>query len=61
MIIYDATGGINDALLTVNKDGVIAKNIRVQTYLNVGQHSRIEDYTSPEYIDGTGVFWIGSE
>lgn len=61
MIIYDATGGMNDALLTVNKDGVIAKNIRVQTYLNIGQHSRIEDYTSPDYIDGTGVFWIGSE
>lgn len=61
MIIYDATGGIEDALLTVNKDGVIAKNIRVNTYLNIGQHSRIEDYTSPDYIEGTGVFWIGGE
>lgn len=61
MIIYDATGGIEDALLTVNKDGVIAKNIRVNTYLNIGHHSRIEDYTSPDYIEGTGVFWIGGE
>ena len=61
MIIYDATGGIEDALLTVNKDGVIAKNIRVNTYLNIGQHSRIEDYTSPDYIEGIGVFWIGGE
>lgn len=61
MIIYDATGSIEDALLTVNKDGVIAKNIRVNTYLNIGQHSRIEDYTSPDYIEGTGVFWIGGE
>lgn len=61
MIIYDATGGIEDALLTVNKDGVIAKNIRVNTYLNIGQHSRIEDYTSPDYVEGTGVFWIGGE
>jgi hypothetical protein len=61
MIIYDATGGIEDALLTVNKDGVIAKNIRVNTYLHIGQHSRIEDYTSPDYIEGTGVFWIGGE
>lgn len=61
MIIYDATGDIEDVLLTVNKDGVIAKNIRVNTYLNIGQHSRIEDYTSPDYIEGTGVFWIGGE
>lgn len=61
MIIYDATGDIEDALLTVNKDGVIAKNIRVNTYLNIGQHSRIEDYTSPDYVEGTGVFWIGGE
>lgn len=61
MIIYDATGGIEDVLLTVNKDGVIAKNIRVNTYLNIGQHSRIEDYTSPDYVEGTGVFWIGGE
>lgn len=61
MIIYDATGGVQDALLTVNKDGVIAKNIRVNTYLNIGQHSRIEDYTSPDYVEGTGIFWIGGE
>ena len=61
MIIYDATGGIDDALLTVNKDGVDAKNMRVHTYLNIGKHSRIEDYTSPDYVEGTGVFWIGSD
>lgn len=61
MIIYDATGGMEDSLLDVNKDGVIAKNVKVNTYLNIGKHSRIEDYTSPDYIDGTGVFWIGSE
>ena len=61
MIIYDATGGMEDSLLDVNKDGVIAKNVKVNTYLNIGKHSRIEDYTSPDYIEGTGVFWIGSE
>lgn len=61
MIIYDATGGIEDSLLDVNKDGVIAKNVKVNTYLNIGKHSRIEDYTSPDYVEGTGVFWIGGE
>lgn len=61
MIIYDATGGMEDSLLDVNKDGVITKNVKVNTYLNIGKHSRIEDYTSPDYVEGTGVFWIGSE
>lgn len=61
MIIYDATGGIEDSLLDVNKDGVIAKNVKVNTYLNIGKHSRIEDYTSLDYVEGTGVFWIGGE
>ena len=61
MIIYDATGGMEDSLLDVNKDGVIAKNAKVNTYLNIGKHSRIEDYTSPDYVEGTGVFWIGGE
>ena len=61
MIIYDATGGIEDSLLDVNKDGMIAKNVKVSTYLNIGKHSRIEDYTSPDYVEGTGVFWIGSD
>lgn len=61
MIIYDATGGVDDSLLTVNKDGVIGKNIKVSTYLTIGKHSRIEDYTSPDYVDGTGVFWIGGD
>ena len=61
MIIYNATGGMEDSLLDVNKDGVIAKNVKVSTYLNIGKHSRIEDYTSPDYVEGTGVFWIGGE
>ena len=61
MIIYNATAGMEDSLLDVNKDGVIAKNVKVNTYLNIGKHSRIEDYTSPDYVEGTGVFWIGGE
>ena len=59
MIIYDKTGGGLDPLLTVNSDGVIAKNIKVSTYLNIGSHSRIEDYVHTDYTEGTGVFWIG--
>lgn len=61
MIIYDATGGINDAMLTVNSTGVVAKNVRVETYLNIGEHSRIEDYVHTDYTEGTGVFWIGGD
>lgn len=61
MIIYDVTGGTGDALLTVNSTGVIAKNVRVDTYLNIGEHSRMEDYTHTDYTEGTGVFWIGGD
>lgn len=61
MIIYDATGGLDDSLLTVNSTGMIAKNARIDTYLNIGQHSRLEDYTHTDYTEGTGVFWIGGD
>ncbi len=61
MVIYDATGSVDDPLLTVNSDGVIAKNIKLSTYLTIGQHSRIEDYDDPEGGTGTGVFWIGDD
>lgn len=61
MIIYNKTSSIDDPLLTVNSNGVIAKNIKVQQYLNIGTHSRVEDYTHTDGTDGTGVFWIGSD
>lgn len=53
MIIYNKTGSVDNPLLTVNKTGVVAENIRVKTYLNVGNRSRFEDYE-----DGTGCFYL---
>lgn len=62
MIIYNTSGTMdNDRLLDVNSDGVDAKNIKVSKYLNIGSHSRMEDYTHVDYTQGTGVFWIGSD
>lgn len=60
MKIYNAKSGINsEPLLDVNSEGIDAENIKVRTYLNIGSHSRIEDYTHTDYTQGTGVFWIG--
>ena len=61
MIIYNKTSSVDDPLLTVNSNGVVAKNVKVSTYLNIGSHSRIEDYTHTDGSIGTGVFWIGSD
>lgn len=62
MVIYNKTGTIeNDQLLEVNSNGVIAKNVKVSTYLNIGAHSRVEDYVHEDGSEGTGVFWIGSD
>lgn len=61
MIIYNKTSSVDDPLLTVNSNGVVAKNVKVSTYLNIGSHSRIEDYTHTDGSVGTGVFWIGSD
>lgn len=55
MIIRNTSGtAVDDQLLNVNSDGVNAKNIKVRKYLNIGSHSRLEDYEN-----GTGVFYIG--
>lgn len=59
MIIYDTTGSGDDELLVVNSDGVVGKNMTVRTYLTIGSHSRLEDYTHTDGTNGTGVFWIG--
>ena len=61
MYVYNTTGTSDDPVLTANATGVIAKNVRVRQYLNIGTHSRIEDYTHTDGTVGTGVFWIGSD
>lgn len=45
----------NEDMLTANKDGVDAKNLRASTYLIIGGRSRFENYGSYR----TGCFWIG--
>ena len=58
--IIDKTGASQEVLLEAKYDEelgetiVRSKNMRVEKYLNIGTHSRIEDYEN-----GTGVFWIG--
>lgn len=62
MIIYDKTSSTDEALLSVTSDGVVGKNVKVSTYLTVGSHSRLEDYSDSSTGDiGTGVFWIGDD
>lgn len=62
MVVYNTSGvSTTDAVLTANSSGVIAKNVRVRQYLNIGSHSRVEDYTHTDSTVGTGVFWIGSD
>lgn len=59
MVIYDTTGSSETELLKAGYDNqlnetiVRTKNIKVDKYLSIGRHSRIEDYE-----DGTGIFYI---
>ena len=58
--IIDKTGASDEVLLEAKYDEelgetiVRSRNMRVEKYLNIGTHSRIEDYE-----DGTGIFYIG--
>lgn len=58
--IIDKTGASEEVLLEAKYDEnlgetiVRSRNMRVEKYLNIGTHSRIEDYE-----DGTGIFYIG--
>lgn len=58
--IIDKTGASEEVLLEAKYDEelgetiVRSRNMRVEKYLNIGTHSRIEDYEN-----GTGIFYIG--
>ena len=43
-----------NAVLVANNTGVVATNLHANTYLWIGQYSRIEDYEPTR----TGVFWV---
>ena len=43
-------------LLTVNNQGINAKDLHATTYLIIGENSRFEDYNNKKR---TGCFWIG--
>ena len=62
MIITNNNSGLSDKiLLDVNSEGVDAENVKVRKYLNIGKHSRMEDFISVDYEEGTGIFWIGDD
>lgn len=44
----------NDEMLTVRSSGVETENLKVRTYLYVGNNLRVEDYDG-----GTGFFYVG--
>lgn len=48
----------DDAVLTVNNQGVNAANLHATTYLIIGTYSRFEDYEK-DSNPRTGCFWIG--
>ena len=62
MIITNNNSGFGDkTLLDVNSEGVDAENVKVRKYLNIGKHSRMEDFIDINYEEGTGIFWIGDD
>ena len=48
----------NEVVLTANNQGVDAKNLHATTYLIIGNHSRMEDF-SEDGVKRTAMFWIG--
>lgn len=48
-----------EEVLEVNNTGVVAENISISRYLNIGKNSRIEDYVDEDDNAATAVFWIG--
>lgn len=47
-----------EAILTANKDGVIATDVTVRNYLIIGSHARFEDYSDGTDSERTACFWI---
>ena len=47
-----------DVVFQANADGVEAENIKVRKYLNIGNHSRIEDFKDSAGNEYTACFWI---
>ena len=45
----------NTVMLTANSAGVVARNLHAETYLIIGNNSRLEDWGSSR----TACFWIG--
>ena len=47
-----------DVVFQANADGVEAENVKVRKYLNIGKHSRIEDFKDSAGTEYTACFWI---
>lgn len=50
----------DEIMLSADKDGVIATDVKVRNYLIIGEHARVEDYTNGSDSKRTAVFWISS-
>lgn len=48
----------NEEMLKANNEGVVARNLHANTYLFIGEHSRLEDYETLGKMR-TGCFWVG--
>ena len=46
-------------VLTANNQGVQAEDLHATTYLIIGKHSLLQDYTTPSFNNRTGCFWNG--
>lgn len=51
----------DEIMLSADKDGVIATDVKVRNYLIIGQHARVEDYSNGSDTKRTAVFWISGE
>ena len=47
-----------DVVFQANADGVEAENVKVRKYLNIGNHSRFEDFTDSAGTEYTACFFI---
>lgn len=59
MYVRRWTGGTYDDILTADKDGVYAINVKAEQYLIIGNNSRFEDYSNGTDTKRTACFYIG--
>lgn len=48
-------------MLQANADGVVATDVKINNYLIIGKHARMEDYSNGTDGKRTAMFWIGGD